>query len=90
MSTLERAGLVESQLSERVRMKKTSSNTISFYSPNEETDTKQHHFHQKKHSEFIPVTHNNKTVYIRKPTAIWLFQEFERVSSDCLFKVRTK
>ena len=90
VSTLERAGLVESQLSERVRMKKTLSNTISFYSPDEEADTKQHHFHQKKHSEFIPVTHNNKTVYIRKSTAIWLFQEFESVSRDCLFRVRSK
>ena len=29
-------------------------------------------------------------MYIRKSTAIWLFQEYERVSSDRLFRVRTK
>ena len=34
------------------------------------------------------MTHNGKVVYIRKPTAIWLFQECERVSSDRLFRVR--
>ena len=34
------------------------------------------------------MTHNGKVVYIRKSTAIWLFQECERVSSDRLFRVR--
>ena len=29
-------------------------------------------------------------MFIRKSTAIWLFQEYERVSSDHLFRVRTK
>ena len=71
-------------------MKRILSNTISLYSPDEEADTKQNNCHQKKHSEFIPVSHNNKTVYIRKSTAIWLLQEFEHVSSDRLFRVRTK
>lgn len=90
VSALEKAGLVDSKLFEKVRMKLTSSNTISFYSPDEEADTKQHHSHQKKHSEFIPVTHNSKTVYNRKTTAIWLFQECERISTDRLFRVRAK
>jgi len=29
-------------------------------------------------------------VYIRKSTAVWLFQEFERVSIDRIFRVRSK
>ena len=33
----------------------------------------------------VDVSTMDKTVYIRKTTAIWLFQEFERVYSDCLF-----
>ena len=90
VSALKKAGLVDRQLFERVRMKRILSNTISLYSPDEEADTKQNNCHQKKHSEFIPVSHNNKTVYIRKSTAIWLLQEFEHVSSDRLFRVRTK
>ena len=46
-------------------MNQTSSNTMAIYTP-DEADT---NFYQKKHSEFIPVTHNNKTVYIKKTTA---------------------
>lgn len=31
---------------------------------------------------------HGKVVYIRKSTAIWLFQDAERVSSDRIFRVR--
>ncbi len=33
---------------------------------------------------------DGKSVFIRKITAVWLFQEVERVSSDRLFRVRNK
>ena len=33
---------------------------------------------------------NGESIYIRKTTAVWLFQEGERVSADCLFRVRHK
>ena len=32
----------------------------------------------------------HQNVMIRKQTAVWLFQETERVSSDRLFRVRSK
>jgi len=41
-------------------------------------------------SPFIEVSVNNRTFSIRKTTAIWLLQENECVSSDCLFCVRDK
>ena len=44
---------------------------------------------KKKHSECVEVTHNGKRAFFRKSTAIWLFQDCERVSSDRLFRVRT-
>ena len=40
--------------------------------------------------KFISVAHNGETIYIRKSTLVWLFQEGERVSSDRLFRVRVK
>ena len=63
---------------------------IPLFLPKEEVDKKQNPSHQKKHSEFIPITHNDKTVYIRKSTAIQLFQEFERVYTDRIFGVQSK
>ena len=36
------------------------------------------------------VTSSNKSILIHKTTAIWLFQEGERISSDQLFRVRCK
>ena len=68
-------------------MNQTSSNTIAIYTPDKEADK---NLHQKKHSDFNPVTHNNITVYIRKTTAIWLSQDCEHVSSDRLFRARAK
>ena len=44
---------------------------------------------KKEHSEFVEVIHNEKKAFIRKSTAIWLFQDCERVSSDRLFRVQT-
>ena len=42
-------------------------------------------------SPFVEVqTSNQRTVLIRKTTAVWLLQESEHVSSDRLFRVRSK
>ena len=38
----------------------------------------------------MEVNHNDKVFHIRKTTAVWLFQECERVSTDRLFRVRSK
>ena len=39
---------------------------------------------------FLQVFVNKVPIFIRKTTAVWLFQEGERVSSDRLFRVRNK
>ena len=41
----------------------------------------------KKHSSVLKLSNGT---FIRKTTAVWLFQEGERVSSDRLFRVRSK
>ena len=54
--------------------------------------------HQHNHSKstnksftpFVEVYKGESTIFIRKTTAVWLFQESERVSSDRLFRVRDK
>ena len=39
----------------------------------------------KQSSRFVEVEHNGHTLYIHKTTAVWLFQEVERISADRLF-----
>ena len=36
----------------------------------------------------LEIEHNGKRMFIHKTTAVWLFQEGERVSADRLFRVR--
>lgn len=45
---------------------------------------------RKLSNKFVEVDHNGETIYIRKSTLVWLFQEGERVSGDRLFRVRIK
>ena len=46
---------------------------------------------QNKFNPFVEVqASNNKTIFIRKTTALWLLQEGERISTDRLFQVRHK
>ena len=45
---------------------------------------------RKKHCRFVELMQNGKKVFISKTTAVWLLQEGERVSSDRLFRVRSK
>ena len=39
--------------------------------------------------KFIEIIHNDESIFVRKTTLVWLFQEGERVSSDRLFRVRS-
>ena len=39
---------------------------------------------------YTPLVELSNGTFIRKTTAVWLFQEGERVSSDRLFRVREK
>lgn len=45
---------------------------------------------KQKHCPYIEINHDTKTFFINKTTAVWLLQEGERVSSDRLFRVRSK
>jgi hypothetical protein len=51
------------------------------------TSTTQNHHSSNKHSPMLELSDGR---HIRKKTAVWLFQEGERVSSDRLFRVRQK
>ena len=44
----------------------------------------------RKFSSYVEIKHTNKTLYLNKTTTMWLLQEGERVSSDRLFRVRSK
>ena len=45
---------------------------------------------QSKLNPFVEVlTHNRKSILIRKSTALWLLQEGERLSPDRIFGVRS-
>ena len=44
----------------------------------------------KKDKNFIEIIHNDESVFVRKTTLVWLFQERERISNDRLFRVKLK
>jgi len=43
-----------------------------------------------KHFPLVDVMHNGKKMFIHKSTAVWIFQEGERVSPDQTIRVREK
>lgn len=49
---------------------------------------KRHDTEEKEHPAFVKMELHGKMIYIRKSTAIWLFQDAERVSPDRIFRVR--
>ena len=74
--------------------KRLPSSTIPMYKQVDEcfkaenaTVTSQKQMDCKKFNQFVEV---NKTIFICKTTAFWLFQEGERIFIDCLFRVRSK
>ena len=75
------------QMQEHVSYKKMQSGTsLPIYTKNPVQSSKA----SKKCSRFVEVCHVGHTIYIHKTTAVWLFQEGKRVSSDRLFRVREK
>ena len=73
------------RLQNQLELKQIPSSTIPIFSEAEPTNKE-----SSKFSLFVKVLRNDQVFYIRKTTAVWLFQESEHVSSDCLFRVRCK
>ena len=42
------------------------------------------------HSHFIKVLAGQKSLFMQKKTVVWLFNNNERVSTDRIFRVRSK
>eukprot|EP00731_Ephydatia_muelleri_P021814 Em0014g405a len=74
------------QMQEAVSLKKVSGTSLPIYTKNPVQSSKA----TTKFSRFVEVNHIGGTIYIHKTTAVWLFQEGERVSADRLFRVRQK
>ena len=79
---------VKLQTHQTFLFKRSPSTTISMFSCLE-GDSKAKS-KPRKYLPFLQVEIDRKSMYIRKTTAVWLFQEGERVSSDRLFRVRCK
>ena len=45
---------------------------------------------ESNNSLFVPVVVEGRSIFIRKKTAVWLLNDGERVSSDRIFRVRSK
>lgn len=103
ITELEEKGVIEKGLSDRLtavtksmfkRVTNTGMNISIFYEhkiPTADTKGKDKaSTAKKKHCRFVELTQNGKKVFISKTTAVWLLQEGERVSSDRLFRVRSK
>ena len=88
ISVLKKAGLIEEKACDTLqkKFKCISTSTIPMYMEFSCGNEQQ----QKKFTHFIEVKHHDKIFHIRKSTAVWLFQECERVSADRLFRVRSK
>ena len=95
------SGCIDSTLQERLEQKKKRlafqrlpSSTIPMYQCVEvqnDNQKKSVRAGQSKFNPFVEVlTHNHKSVLIRKTTALWLLQEGERLSPDRIFRVRSK
>ena len=95
LETLEEKEIVNQEVKEKLTKKlnltaicKGSSNktTIPIYKKANKSQEKQNFTRDHK---FIEINHNDESIFIRKTTLVWLFQEGERVSSDRLFRVRS-
>jgi len=65
----------------------SNNSTIPIYKVSDKSKKKQSF---KKDHKFVEIIHNNESIFVRKSTLVWLHQEGERVSSDRLFRVRSK
>ena len=87
VAKLSTEGIIDKALCDKLKFEKVNSSTIPLY---EGKPTEHHKNSGKKHSLYLQVDHKGKKIFIRKTTAVWLFQESEHVSSDRLFRVRNK
>ena len=94
LETLEEKEIVNQEVKEKLTKKlnltaicKGSSNktTIPIYKKANKSQEKQNFTRDHK---FIEINHNDESIFVRKTTLVWLFQEGKRVSSDRLFRVR--
>ena len=87
VTKLSNDGVIDKALYSKLKFEKVESSTISLYAakPKEHNPKK-----DKKHPLYLKIENNGKKICIRKTTAVWLFQESEYVSSDRLFRVRSK
>ena len=91
--------LVDSSVKDRVKKLKTvmpfqkvesCSTSVPVYKKKVVEDEEDSQSYSLK-SQYVEVTLRNKeTIFIRKQTAVWLFQDAERLSSDRIFRVRAK
>ncbi len=54
------------------------------------SDSSKRKMSKRKFCPYVKVEHNGKSLFLNKTTVVWLYQEGERVSSDGLFRVRSK
>ena len=73
-------GLVDEKVVESLKgkqMKRMPSSTIPMYEFKMiDNKTVKQEVHHTKHPEYVQVVHNGRSVYLRKTTAVWLFQEY--------------
>ena len=88
ISVMQKAGVIDERACDTAQktFKRIDNNTVLLYMKIDCGKKQQ----QRKFSPFVEVNHNGKAFHIRKSTAVWLFQECERVSIDHLFRVRSK
>ena len=82
VAKLSTEGIVDEALCDKLKFEKVNSTTIPLY---EGKLVEHHKNNERKHSLFLQVDYKGKKIFIRKTTAVWLFQESEHVSSDQLF-----
>ena len=76
------------QLEKHHQFKRLLSDTIPMYERVETQNKELRKHHGKQFSPFVELeVSKSKSVFIRKTTVVWLFQEGERVSIDRLFRV---
>ena len=87
VTKLSNDGVIDEALCGKLKFEKVDSSTIPLYAakPTEHNQKK-----EKKHSLYLEIDYKGKKIFIRKTTAVWLLQESEYVSSDRLFRVRSK
>ena len=71
-------------------VRKIQSDTIPMFTLMEHSSLNLGCLNSKAFTPYVEVKVKGSTILIRKTTAIWLFQETERVSADRLFRVRLK